>query len=66
MRRWSRELRCPKCGNTNMEPRWAGELLMEFNRPRRFIGIGFSAMCVRCGYEEEVLPLDAPEEVTNE
>jgi predicted nucleic-acid-binding Zn-ribbon protein len=61
MRKWTWYLICPKCGTQNMLPQWSGHPLSSVGHPREFIQTGFSAYCERCGYEEEVLPLDKDE-----
>jgi hypothetical protein len=54
---WTEGWRCPKCGGSG-EPRWSGATLKRTGGPTVSIGELF-AHCTRCGYEEEVAPLDA-------
>ena len=59
MRRWAWDLKCPKCGRVGMSPRWDGDKVERLGYEPTYVQCGFEAVCVECGYIEQVLPLDA-------
>lgn len=70
MRTYTPYMRCPKCGAMAPNLKWTGGLVMVQAYGARvethqMLGV-LIAECSRCGYEEEILPLDAGGAVPDE
>jgi len=62
MKRYSDDWLCPKCGHRDGWPDWKGELVTEIDGTINQVPGPMLVHCERCGYAEEVLPLDAEAE----